>query len=702
MAADDFNPYHEWLELDAQLKQPNYYQLLGVDQQEVDTQKIAAAADRALSKVRSIRPGARAPEWAKLLDEMAAARHCLTDPTRRAEYDRQLTSQQFAAPTTYRRPTPRDKASPNVEVLNVDSPGTLPMSAPSAAPVQSPKPTMPAGPAAAAYPPAGQPAGPVAEPQMPTQAPVPQGGTPAYPSPMTPTGHMAQSPAAPVAGAPTSTQQGYPAGPQQSTPPGPMQGVPPAGTPPYGTPTGYTAQMPASPATGAPGVPVGGATPTTGAPTGTPQGYPAGSAQPSPAAGQAVQNIPTGVPVAAASPGAAGSASRSPGVQVGKDKSASAMARRRSDLSKSVPLIAVGIGVLILLFAGVLLTFLGGGGDQSGSPSRTSRGRQTPQSRSPVRTVTKPSTLNRKRTGRPPSSAVREYKREREDGNGTAVQPDPSAMVPQPEAKVERGTDRNGAMVDEPQAAPTGTSGPDSQPETMPESDAKPTPEPPTKPVESKDAPPDAKMTPKPDPAARPKPEPTPAPGAEPKREDVEALASAMKAARAALGDYNFDDALAELKKVRSLPKLPEHQAKFDRLDLLAQYAQQFRLALLDAIDGFESGSEIEIGSGEFVVVVSATREQLALRVRGQSRTFAIDDMPPGLAVAVADTWFDKNNAVNLVLKAAYIVSLKKPKADYLAKAREWFQEADKRGVDIGDLVTVIDDTYDLERDLTQ
>ena len=703
MVTDDFNPYHEWLGLDAQLKQPNYYQLLGVDQSEADAQKIAAAADRALSKVRSVRPGPRAAEWAKLLDEMAAARFCLTDPAKRAEYDRQLASSQFSAPTSYRRPTPRDKASPNVDVPmspNANSTAAVPM----AAPVQSPATMMPGGPAAAPIPTAGQPAGPVAEPQMPMQAPAPHGGATAYASPTTPYGHMPQAPAGPVAGspgapvagvapavgAPMATPQGYPAGSPQPMPTGPMQGIPPAGAP-----SGV-----------APGTPV----------YGTPTGYPASSPQPTPIAAQPARNIPTGVPVGATTAGAipAASTRSSPGVQVGQKKSASVMARRRSDRSKMVPYLAAGIGFLILFVAIALLAVVGGNGSKDGKSSRrTTSKRPAPRTPTPAQPFSRPSRSVRDRTPRSGPSAVREYKREPAAGERADRPPEPSTMEPPPEVNVEPGTRLMGSSIVDPQPDPTGTTDrlsqpkptpaePALQPEATPGPDAKLTQEPPASPAESKGTQPEAKVVPKPDPAARSKPEPTPAPAAKSKREDVEALSSALKAARAALEDYDFDGAVEGLKKVRPVPKLPEHQAKFERLDLLAQYAQQFRSALLEAINSLEAGSEIKIGTDEIIVVVSATPQRLTVRVRGTSRTFAINDLPPGLAVAVADSWLDQGDSVTPVLKAAYVASLKDAKEDQLAKAREWFREGAKRGADIGDLATVIDDTYELAKGLAQ
>lgn len=88
--SEPFNPYLQWLGLSRQLTRPNYYELLGIDKLETDPRKIAAAADRATARVRACKPGSRAAAWAGLLDEIAAAKACLTDATQRAAYDHEL------------------------------------------------------------------------------------------------------------------------------------------------------------------------------------------------------------------------------------------------------------------------------------------------------------------------------------------------------------------------------------------------------------------------------------------------------------------------------------------------------------------------------------------------------------------------------------------------------------------------------------
>jgi hypothetical protein len=241
--------------------------------------------------------------------------------------------------------------------------------------------------------------------------------------------------------------------------------------------------------------------------------------------------------------------------------------------------------------------------------------------------------------------------------------------------------------ADSPVTPATDPSGPDDGPTT-------PQPEPPVlEPYEPKTPEPpmpDADVTPTvaPDAVA-----PEPAPDSRP--EDRSALSAAMKAARTATMEGKFDAAMNELKKVASVPKSPEHQAKYDRLSLLAQYADNFRSALRESLAALEAGDEIEVGANKTVGVVGTTANSITVRVSGVNRTYSVDTMPTGLAVAVADTWLRKEDSVSLAMKGAYVATRKDADAQQLDKARQWLQEASSKDRDMADLEKVLDDTYD-------
>jgi hypothetical protein len=90
MVTDEFNPYLQWLGLAD--SSPSYYELLGLEDETEDARRIAAAADRAIARVRSHRPGPHTARWSQLLDELKLVKQVLTDPRRKQEYDTTLRS----------------------------------------------------------------------------------------------------------------------------------------------------------------------------------------------------------------------------------------------------------------------------------------------------------------------------------------------------------------------------------------------------------------------------------------------------------------------------------------------------------------------------------------------------------------------------------------------------------------------------------
>jgi hypothetical protein len=183
-----------------------------------------------------------------------------------------------------------------------------------------------------------------------------------------------------------------------------------------------------------------------------------------------------------------------------------------------------------------------------------------------------------------------------------------------------------------------------------------------------------------------------------PTDEEVAALAASLKDARTAISEQRWEQAIATLEDAQALPKQPEHQAKYDRLYLLAHYARDFQSALKEAIAALESGDEIEVGSSTVVGVVDTSGDRITLRVRGTNLKYDAEDLPAGLAVAIADTWLDQDDPVSLVLKGAYLATLPDAREDRLAKAREFWQQAADQGIaEVGDLHQVIGDTYDLQ-----
>jgi hypothetical protein len=189
-----------------------------------------------------------------------------------------------------------------------------------------------------------------------------------------------------------------------------------------------------------------------------------------------------------------------------------------------------------------------------------------------------------------------------------------------------------------------------------------------------------------PQPAPEPKPEEMPLPP----RGEVTALAKALITAKAALIDGNLEEAKAQLAQAETLAKLPEHKAMVERLRTLDNYVGQFYHAIDEAVKSFQSGTEIEVGN-TVVVVVEVLPDNLILRVAGMNKRYARNELPAGLAVAIANKWLDQSDPIAKVVNGAYL-AVARINAD--ERARALWEEAARAGEPTQNLMLVLDDHY--------
>lgn len=109
-----FDPYRKWLGISPKDQPPNHYRLLGVELFETDLDVIEGAADKQMAFVRQYQSGEHAPDAAKILNELAAARLCLLKPTTKDAYDEKLKKELQPQPSS-----PATVAAPVAETVVV-------------------------------------------------------------------------------------------------------------------------------------------------------------------------------------------------------------------------------------------------------------------------------------------------------------------------------------------------------------------------------------------------------------------------------------------------------------------------------------------------------------------------------------------------------------------------------------------------------
>ncbi|HET6880329.1 MAG TPA: PA14 domain-containing protein [Pirellulales bacterium] len=113
--AEDFDPYRKWLGIPPDEQPPDHYRLLGVGRLEDDPDTISNAADRQMAHVRTFQAGPHSAVSQKLLNEISAARVCLLDRAKKAEYDARLRAKQaLAAPPPVAVPVATSRPLPEV------------------------------------------------------------------------------------------------------------------------------------------------------------------------------------------------------------------------------------------------------------------------------------------------------------------------------------------------------------------------------------------------------------------------------------------------------------------------------------------------------------------------------------------------------------------------------------------------------------
>jgi hypothetical protein len=673
---EPFNAYHQWLGLPAEATSPTYYEILRLPEFESDAAKIAQAGDRAITRVRSFRPGQHAREWSRLLDEIQSARACLLDEEVKREYDRCLQAGKGTSePTRVHSAVPLIQAIKTRAPVDIDRfpPGMGPAGAAALEANKAPDAIADLLPPVAVTPAAMTPAFgfPVSNSSMGT---MPAGVSPSASSVdslLPPAVHQMLPPAAMPAAQPLWP---HPALSASDQPPG----VPGAAVP-LAMPVGYLSPLGEPPAAALPLVP--GALRASAhdpmAPLAAPAAYavptystphyvsPAYGLPPAvavePGYGAPAGYSPSPAPMATgASPGSAVPLATFPEAKQPTSPVALAgtLARRRQQAQRNTLFVAIA-GCLLLATAVV------------GYANRD-----------------KLFDLTRTQVARLPSQSTAI------DTSGEPSQPLPRTVESAIPSKLNPPSESKPAPT--PQPEPDSVS---SDSVTMPTPDAASPPVPTPLPEPA----PEPKPEPAPEPVPEPKPEPAPSmpepmPIPPPTKAELIALGKALELGKSALGKYDFAAADEQIAAAEALAKLPEHQAMVARLKEVCGYVKQFRQAVSEGLKALTVGTEMKVGTSTMVAVVAVTPDRLTIRRAGGNVTYPLDELPAGLTMALADSWFKADDPVNRVIKGAYFAVAEGDVETNREKAKKYWDEAMAAGIDVQPLLPFLTDTYDLDK----
>ena len=644
-----FNPYHKWLNLDSQITAPNYYRLLGLEDLEEDPEVIQAAAAATLARVQSCDPGSRTKRWSQLVAEVEQAGKCLTDEWTKGDYDRQLDLSVLAAPQPVtpdpsvveknkspvaKKLTSRFEIAP--ETANLEA-SLLPpgMGGASMVAPEKPQPTPepPSDTIQDAVANTGDNA-PLVFRSVPENSVIDKGVDEAV-------GFRggdldAQSPddkpvSDPVRAPVTFNEISAP----QSRPDGPDVGdvIADPVLPDTNPMSAYQAPdqvIQAAPQEASGELSTGDIPLATTLSSHELQDVPIAQ----PTAGADVPRVPVEVTSSTPPPPARKRASQQRGRQLG---------------------IAAGLAVCIGILA---FAWLNTESPKSGPVARRS---PADGSRTPA----------------------------------TDTESDPQPSDPQPSDPQSSDPQSSDPQSSDPQSS-------DPQPSDPQPSDPQPPdPQPPDpQPSDPQSSDPQSSDPQSSDPQPS-DPQPSDPQPSDPQPSDKQQLANlgqALGLARAALskgGVKSSERAAARkhLKQAAALAQLPQHKDLVRRLGLLANYVDQFWATLDRVVRGFQGGEELQY-KGSIILVREKPQDELKIRYKGLNLSHRLNQLPPGIVMAIANHGFDETQPVNLVLKGAFLVVHPTASESMIADARRWWEEAANNDVEIGDLAKVIDDDY--------
>jgi hypothetical protein len=172
--------------------------------------------------------------------------------------------------------------------------------------------------------------------------------------------------------------------------------------------------------------------------------------------------------------------------------------------------------------------------------------------------------------------------------------------------------------------------------------------------------------------------------------QELAALKETLVGARQALGARNFTAATQHLADAERLARSQEHKEMLARLKQLDHYVHEFWKAVDQGYTNLQPTSILKIGNNE-AAIVEVRPDAMVIRYGGVNKTIKRTQIPSGLAMAIANTWFD-SSPTNKVVKGAFLLVDPAGKPE---DARRMWLEAEAAGVDVQSLMPVIDEKYE-------
>jgi hypothetical protein len=177
---------------------------------------------------------------------------------------------------------------------------------------------------------------------------------------------------------------------------------------------------------------------------------------------------------------------------------------------------------------------------------------------------------------------------------------------------------------------------------------------------------------------------------------DKDTWSKAMHAVREAIGRQDFALATENLSKAELLSRSAIQKGQFGRLKEMKVNAEDFHQALVKAIAGLGPAAVINVKSTQVSFVEGSAEKIIIKRDGGRNETYALTEIPVGLAFALVDLELDMAHASTLARKAAFALFHPKTNGLALEQAQKMLEEAMAAGFVRKDMAEVFTDDYRL------
>ncbi len=255
-----------------------------------------------------------------------------------------------------------------------------------------------------------------------------------------------------------------------------------------------------------------------------------------------------------------------------------------------------------------------------------------------------------------------------------------------PQVGMPTDVDRSGTVVDLRPAEENGPQTPDDMELFMPDSQQLDSLEPGT------NVPDEPNVTPEIQPRTDPVMTDTVVTPSKPPAAPAGSIQETLKTVLQLASEYQYDEAVERIVQSREQALSDDQTVQLQRVETIVQLAQQSHASLVAKVKDMSAGESFLVGTSAQVAFVSGDTNEIAIRLRGQQRSYTYDKLPPGLLYALLDMALDRTNVTALAAQGAFILLQPNRTDATIRKARELLVTGAGSGAFEEDLPQVIAD----------